>query len=50
MHIVKVIFESGNTLITRVNGTKQQIRQYYEIGSIVGFDNIDRIVNVEFIA
>lgn len=50
MYTVKVTFESGNYLLTQINGTKQQIRRYYAIGSIVGFDNQDRIVNVEFIA
>lgn len=28
-HVVKVTFADGNHLVTPINGTKEQIRQYY---------------------
>lgn len=49
MHTIKVIFDSGNVIITNINGSESEIRRYYAIGSIVGFDNQDKIVNIEFI-
>ncbi|WP_164027393.1 MULTISPECIES: hypothetical protein [Rodentibacter] len=49
MHTVKITFESGNYVITRINSTENDIRSYYAVGSIVGFDNQDKIVQIEFI-
>lgn len=49
MNTVKVTFESGDYIITRINGTEDEVRAHYAIGSIVGFDNQDKIVRVEFI-
>jgi hypothetical protein len=28
-HTVKVFFEDGNSLITTINGTEKEIREYY---------------------
>lgn len=50
MRTVKITFESGNTLTTRINGTEEIIKRYYAIGSTVGFDNNDKITALEFIA
>lgn len=50
MHTVKITFESGDHVITRIKGTENDIRAYYAIGSIIGFDNRDKIVRVEFIS
>ncbi|MDC2825728.1 hypothetical protein PHA51_06710 [Rodentibacter pneumotropicus] len=50
MHTVKITFESGDHVITRIKGTENDIRTYYAIGSTIGFDNRDRIVRVEFIS
>lgn len=56
---VKVTFDDGNTITTRINGTKQEIRDHY-IGHTFPFDDYDhergvetektaKAVNVEFL-
>lgn len=56
MKTAKVYFEDGNTLITSINGTKQQIEEYY-IGKSFQFgdteehpqDKMIKAVKVEFL-
>ena len=56
MKTAKVYFEDGNTLITSINGTKQQIEKYY-IGKSFQFgdteehpqDKMIKAVKVEFL-
>jgi len=47
MKTVKVTFENGNTITTGINGTDEEIREYYKVGKIfnLGVDN-DLMVKV----
>ena len=52
MKNVKVTFENGDTISTRMNGTKEEITAYYvgnkfNLGSVE--DNMQAAVNVEFV-
>jgi len=55
-HTAKVYFQDGNTLITRMNGTQDEIKAYY-IGKAFQFgdteehprDKMIKAVNVEFL-
>ena len=53
MKEVKVLFSNGDTITTRINGTKEEILQYYKVGKIFNLgcesDNLQRVVKVEFI-
>lgn len=49
MRTVKIFFQSGDTVVTRINGTQQQIKAYYAVGTVVGFDCNDKIIRLEFI-
>ena len=42
MHNVRVTFEDGNTIETRINGTKEEVRKYY-IGNYFNFGDCERI-------
>ena len=51
MKTVKVVFEDGNSLTTDINGTDEEIRQYY-IGQSFEFDEnkpMVKAVSVEFL-
>jgi hypothetical protein len=53
MRLVRITFADGNTITTRINGTEQEIRDYYKIGSkfnlgTVG-DDLQSVVDVEFV-
>ena len=52
MQAVRVIMENGDYFCTAINGTKDEVRNYY-IGKIfnVGFvhDNLQKCVAVEFL-
>lgn len=39
MRIVKVIFKNGDSITTRINGTEDEIRDYY-IGKVFNIDNV----------
>lgn len=48
---VKVCFEDGDSLVTRINGTTEQIEQYYlnhtfNLGT--SNDNLKKCVKIEF--
>lgn len=55
-HTVKVTFEDGNTIVSEINGTKEEIEQYY-LNNSFNFgdsdehpqDKVLRATNVEFI-
>lgn len=32
MKLVKVYFEDGDTVLSKINGTDEEIKKYYEIG------------------
>jgi len=54
MKTVKVYFTNGNFLITRVNGTKKEIKEYYKIGRVFNTgsgarDELDKVKKVEFL-
>ena len=44
MKTVEVIFSNGNTLITDINGSDEQIRAYY-IGKVFNFGDTDTCPN-----
>ena len=56
MKTVKVTFADGNTILTNINGTEEEIRQYY-LNNVFQFgdtpdcpkDNLQKAVSVEFI-
>jgi hypothetical protein len=56
MHTIRVTFEEGNTLVTSINGTKQEIESYY-IGKRFQFgdtesepkDKLVKAIKVEFL-
>lgn len=47
--IVKVIYDDGDYFFTRINADEQAIRNYYAIGSSIGFDDIRKIIDVEIL-
>ncbi|HHW7474907.1 TPA: hypothetical protein ACU207_002092 [Mannheimia haemolytica] len=47
--IVKVICDDGDYFFTRINADEQAIRNYYAIGSSIGFDDIRKIIAVEIL-
>lgn len=52
MHIVKVIFENGDTTVTTINGSKKDIIEYYfsnifNTGTVK--DNLQKVSKVEFL-
>lgn len=52
MKYVKVTFENGDIIETRINGTKEEIAKYYMSGKInIGkvTDDFQKAVSVEFI-
>ncbi|HDL4619007.1 TPA: hypothetical protein PW968_002497 [Mannheimia haemolytica] len=46
---VKVIYDDGDYFFTLINADEQAIRNYYAIGSSIGFDNTRKIVAVEIL-
>lgn len=57
-HSVRVTYSDGSTISTEINGTVQEIRDYYRIGKAfnlggsppdVNEDNMQRVTNLEFI-
>jgi hypothetical protein len=54
MRTVKVIFRNGTSLVTRINGTKKEITEYYKKGSVVNLgsgakDYLVRVKKVIFL-
>ena len=53
MRTIKVTFANGNHLITRANGTEDEIASYFEIGTDMNIgsveDDIQKITKVEFL-
>ena len=52
MLTVKVVYEDGDYMITRINATEQEARDYYRVGSVVNVgdgprDYYTRIASVE---
>lgn len=52
MRNVKVIFQDGNSLVTKVNGTEQEIKEYYignyfNMGTVYG--DMQKAISVEFL-
>jgi hypothetical protein len=52
MKTIRVTFEDGNSLVTAINGTHDEIRQYY-IGQTFNLgredDHLTKAVSVEFL-
>ena len=53
MRPVKVTFANGDTLVTQITGTKDEVRAYY-LGRTFNIgqgenDNLQRVVSVEFL-
>ena len=52
MTTIKVIFENDDYLYTKINGTREEIEEYY-IGNIFNIgvvnDNLQKCVSIEFI-
>lgn len=52
MRAVKVIFKNGDSIITRINGTEDEIMAYY-VGNIFNIgnteDNMQEAKHVEFL-
>jgi len=53
MLTVKVSFADGDTITTRINGTEQEIRDWYAVGSVFNLgsvdDNMQRVTGIEFL-
>ncbi len=41
-HFVEVTFESGDVIKTSINGTEQEVREYYAPGNLFTFETIDQ--------
>lgn len=52
--LVRVTLADGNTITTRINGTDEEIRQYYRVGSLLNvgtvYDDMVKIVAVDILA
>ncbi len=52
MKTIKVIFENGNSLTTRINGTEDEIKAYY-VGKVFNLgcveDDLQKVIGVEFL-
>lgn len=52
MKTIKVIFENGDYLYTKINGTSEEIKDYY-VGNIFNIgvveDNLQKCISIEFI-
>lgn len=54
MKTVKVIFENNDEIITGINGTDEEIKEYYKPGNIFNLgmgenDNLQKVKSIEFI-
>jgi hypothetical protein len=55
MRTVKVKFSDGNEIITQINGTEEEIKKYYAVGSVfnigdgAGGDKLATVNSLEFI-
>lgn len=51
--LVRVTLADGNTITTRINGTDEDIRQYYRVGSFLNvgtvYDDMVKIVAVDIL-
>ncbi len=54
MRTVKVTYANGDHIVTGINGTEDEIRQYFSIGRVFNIgsveDNLQSITKLEFIA
>ena len=52
-HNVKVTYSNNDTITTAINGTIEEIENYYRVGSIFNIgtvaDNLQEVVNLEFV-
>ena len=52
MNVVKVIFEDGDSIVTRINGSKEEVEKYY-IGNYFNLgsdkDDMKQATSVEFL-
>lgn len=52
-HNVKVTYSNNNTITTVINGTIEEIENYYRVGSIFNIgtvaDDLQKVVNMEFV-
>ena len=52
MKTIKVIFEDGNSLTTRINGAEDEIKAYY-VGKVFNLgcveDDLQKVIGVEFL-
>ena len=52
-HNVKVTYENGNVVSSTINGTIEEIENYYKIGSVFNIgsvtDNMQKITGLEFV-
>ena len=53
MKTVKVTFADGDTIVTSINGTDEEIKSYYRIGRPFNIgsvdDNVQKVTELEFI-
>ena len=53
MKTAVIIFEDGNKIVTSINGTDKEIKDYYKVGRFfnlgdgAGGDNMQRVVSCE---
>lgn len=52
MNVVKVSFEDGDSMVTRINGSREEVAKYY-MGNYfnmgVESDDMKKVVKVEFL-
>lgn len=53
-HAVRVEFANGNHIITTINGSKEQVREYYAIGRTFNVgngprDEMSKVASVKFL-
>lgn len=50
---VRILFDDGDEIVTRINGTEDDIKNYYAIGKVFNIgvyeDHLVRVVALEFL-
>lgn len=52
MNVVKVTFEDGDSMVTRINGSREEVAKYYMGNTFnmgVVSDDMKKVVKVEFL-
>ena len=52
MNLVKVYLDNGNSILTKVDGTHEEISNYYQIGRLIHIglnEELHKIIKLEYI-